>query len=163
VLIDSRTISGDSVIARIRTEASNILHWEIASVVVLTLCLAKGFSARTAALVSHYSPVSFFTALIIHVGLFLTLLFVSSLVFDPSHPGTIFTSYLWILLVALAVLSVGFIFTSVSNWKRFLTREIFSILVTAIGGVIIFTLSLYSQQYWGLLTGFTLGSTKIFL
>lgn len=163
ILIDARTISGDSVIAKILAEAGNLLRWLIASIAVLALCMAKDFRERTLLLTESHSFLSFLFALFVHCVIFVVLVIISFIVFDPTNPGKTYFSYAWIVLVLLAVLSAGLLVTSATNWKIFLAREKYSILVAAVGGGLIFAGSLYFQRYWGSMTGFTLESTRVLL
>ena len=163
LMVDARTIPENGFLSLLLAEAGDFLRWMIVSAGLFALFLSNGFKYRLKTLLHHYSASPSLVALIVHLGLFLSLVFTTQQVFHKQPGADNYFSFLWLIIVGLTGISWCFVIASPGNWRKFLSREKLSIASALIGGLIIVVLGFYFQRFWGSMTEFTLGSTKTLL
>lgn len=160
LMVDARALPANGFLSIGLAEAGNFLRWTIVTAGLLALFLADGFKTRLHFLNGRPLRTAL-VALILHIGIYFALLFITLVVFQQY--SRVYTHYLWLALVIASAVSWCLILSVSSNWRKFLANEKAAIAAAAIGGIVIVLLGFYFQRYWGSMTEFTLGSTKTLL
>lgn len=159
VLVDARTLPSTTGLSRALAESGNFLRWAVVTAGLFILFIAFNRKTSITPLTQHYSWTSSGIAFLGQLILYTGLVFVTVKVFGGNQVQENYYSSVWLVLVSLTFVSWCLIIAAPGSWKRFIRNQYKSLLIAGICGAVIVTLGLYFQQYWKLLTEFTLGST----